>query len=104
MNEKTLKYFFYFFWTSFLLLIIYFAYKIYNSTIGKAARAANSAMSTAQKIYDRGNEMMTEILKPIDENLTEEERKEYVETFANESVKNLLDPREWLTNLSFWWS
>lgn len=86
-----------------IIAAIYYIYKLLDP-FRKVSTAYTSVEKVILKVADKAENAITEIMKPIDPHLTEEEKKEYKETFIKESVKNILNPSEWLNNISYWWS
>ncbi len=104
-NNKITEIIVYLIYLAIPMLILYFIYqKFLKSPLGKVAKFGNDFIKTGEEIYLKAGNAISAIIEPLDENLTEEEKSEYITTFAKESVKNILDPREWYENLSYWWS
>jgi len=105
MNNKIAIIISYLFFLAVPVLFLYIIYiKFAKSPFGKIANIGNSLLGEAENVYNKAGNAMSAILEPLDKNLTEDEKSKYIKTFAKESVKNLLDPREWVENLSYWWS
>lgn len=88
----------------FLAIPVVAIYLIYRKVIAPIASPINNFFSESKKIINKGTDAIDIIFEPLDESMTEEEKEEYKEVYKNEAIKNILDPREWMTNLSYWWS
>lgn len=93
-----------------LVLLLLVAPLMFFLFVWYAKKKVTQSMNYAGDLLGMAGEMAKDEVQSIiaspfrPDDIEPHEEKEYNETFATEAVKNLLDPREWYNNISYWWS